>query len=92
MSDLLNDAMRDSDSCGDSGSSLDDIATTNYSESHPHKCAGCGDRFTDEDAEILTVIRCSCGAYTCESCFDAGDRRCQADGCDAMASRIDAID
>jgi hypothetical protein len=90
MSDLLNDAMRDSDSCGDSGSSLDDIAATEYSESHPHKCAGCGDRFTDEDRDAMVVLHCGCGALICYDCSNDGG--CQADGCDAMAARIDAND
>jgi hypothetical protein len=71
--------------CGDSGSSLDEIAATTYSETHPHQCVGCNDLFTDEELAEGDILRCNCGALNCFDCYDAGG--CQAPQCDRNADR-----
>jgi hypothetical protein len=86
-------AMRDSDSCGDSGSSREDIAATEYTESRLaqiergeiFQCPGC-----QLDYDIEEAIGCHCGVNTCYGCYDVGG--CQAPQCDAISARIDAND
>jgi hypothetical protein len=50
------------------------------------RCVGC-----DEWYCLPCMEKCGCGQPICAGCLDAG-AGCQADGCDAMAARIDAND